>query len=369
MISGARVAVGISGGVDSAVAALLLQRQGYELIGVFMKNWEEDDTDGRCSAEEDHRSARAVCAHLGIPLRTVNFAAEYWDRVFSHFLAEHRACRTPNPDILCNREIKFRAFLDYATDLGASHIATGHYAQVSERGDRYRLLKARDSNKDQTYFLYTLTQEQLSRVMFPVGGFTKREVRALARDAGLPNHDRRDSTGICFIGARDHKRFLARYFDPAPGDMRTLRGQYVGRHDGLTYYTIGQRHGLGLGGAGPAWYVVDKDAATNTLYVEQGQNHAALYGTALDAVALHWIAGLPPTAALGAKTRYRQAQQDCAVQLAGSRAHVTFSKPQRAITPGQAVVFYRDDECVGGGTIERAASAIAQPFPNTAACL
>lgn len=368
MIGGQRVVVGVSGGVDSAVAALLLKRQGYDVIGVFMKNWEEDDGAGNCGAADDYRSARAVCLHLGIPLRAVNFASEYWDRVFSHFLAEHRAGRTPNPDVLCNKEIKFRAFLDYATDLGAEYIATGHYARIDERAGRFRLLKARDSAKDQTYFLYTLDQEQLRRALFPIGGLTKREVRAIARDAGLPNYDRRDSTGICFIGERDYKQFLSRYVEGIRGDIRTLAGDVLGVHDGLTYYTIGQRHGLGLGGPGPAWYVVGKDMATNTLYVEQGENHPALYSTILDARQLHWIADEPTGVLLYAKNRYRQTEQACRLEIAGASARVKFAEPQRAITPGQAVVFYHGDACLGGGTIERAEPTAATAFQNTAAC-
>ncbi|MDH5513224.1 MAG: tRNA 2-thiouridine(34) synthase MnmA, partial [Gammaproteobacteria bacterium] len=256
-----KIVVGISGGVDSAVAALLLKRQGHEITGLFMKNWEEDDSPGRCGAEEDLKMGQAVCNCLGIPLRTVNFSAEYWDRVFSYFLDEYRAGRTPNPDVLCNKEIKFRAFLEHALVLGADRIATGHYARVDRLAGSFRLLRAGDGNKDQSYFLYLLGQEALARTLFPVGDLTKTEVRRLAQEAGLPNYDREDSTGICFIGERDFKSFLARYLPAKPGEMRTLAGERKGTHDGVMYYTIGQRHGLGIGGEGEAWYVVGKDVA------------------------------------------------------------------------------------------------------------
>jgi tRNA-specific 2-thiouridylase len=348
-----KIIVGLSGGVDSAVAALLLKRQGHDVAAVFMKNWEEDDTASHCSAEEDLEMARAVCAAIGIELRTVNFAAEYWERVFAYFLAEHKAGRTPNPDVLCNSEIKFRCFLDHALGLGAERIATGHYARVGERDGRARLLKARDTGKDQTYFLHGVSGEALARTLFPLGELTKPEVRALAREAGLPNHDRRDSTGICFIGERDFKSFLARFLPAQPGEIRALDGKLLGRHDGLMYYTLGQRHGLHIGGPGEPWYVVGKDLARNVLRVAQGAEHPALYRQTLEAAALHWIAEEPAAPLrLRARTRYRQPEQDCVVELDGDRARVTFDRPQRAITPGQSVVFYRDDECLGGGVIE-----------------
>jgi len=354
-----RVVVGLSGGVDSAVAALLLKQQGYDVIGLFMKNWEEDDTASRCSAEEDLKVVRAVCAQLGIELRTVNFSAEYWDRVFHYFLEEHKRGRTPNPDVLCNKEIKFKAFLDHALDLGADLIATGHYARVEKRDGVYRLLKACDEHKDQTYFLYTLGQAQLARTLFPIGHLTKPEVRELARAAGLPNHDRKDSTGICFIGERDFKSFLARYLPAQPGDIRALTGERLGRHDGLMYYTLGQRHGLRLGGAGEAWYVARKDLAGNTLYVVQGENHPALFSAALEADELHWVAGAAPACPLrcAAKSRYRQPDQDCVLTPAAGGVRAAFDRPQRAITPGQAAVFYRGEECLGGGTIRGNAAA------------
>jgi tRNA-specific 2-thiouridylase len=354
-----KIVVGISGGVDSAVAALLLKRQGHEVTGLFMKNWEEDDTAGHCSAEEDLKMAQSVCDHLGIPLKTVNFSAEYWDRVFSYFLSEYRAGRTPNPDVLCNKEIKFRAFLDHALVLGADRIATGHYARVDSHAGQFRLLKARDTNKDQSYFLYLLGQKALAHTLFPVGDLTKIEVRRLAQETGLPNYDRRDSTGICFIGERDFKSFLARYLPAQHGEIRTLAGTIKGRHDGVMYYTIGQRQGLGIGGEGEAWYVVSKDVANNTLYVEQGEHHHALFSEALLAGQLHWIGAepLPWPRTLRAKTRYRQSDQDCVVTPQGKDLHVAFDYPQRALTPGQSVVFYDGDACLGGGIIEEAIPA------------
>ena len=350
-----KVVVGISGGVDSAVAALLLRRQGHDVTGLFMKNWEEDDTSERCGAEEDHKMARAVCEQLGIPLRTVNFSAEYWDRVFGYFLSEYRAGRTPNPDVLCNKEIKFRAFLEHSLALGADRIATGHYARVDSREGRYRLLKAHDANKDQSYYLYLMGQEALARTLFPVGELDKTEVRRIAQEAGLPNHDRHDSTGICFIGERDFKSFLSRYLPAQTGEMRTLSGTVKGKHDGVMFYTIGQRHGLGIGGEGEAWYVVGKDVATNVLYVEQGEHHPALYSDALIAGQIHWIGNeLSLPGKRRAKSRYRQPDQDCTLTRHDHGLHVIFDAPQRAITPGQSVVFYDNEECLGGGIIEEA---------------
>jgi len=350
-----KVVVGISGGVDSAVAALQLKRQGHDVTGVFMKNWEEDDTATRCTAAEDLEAARAVCDRLSIPLRTVNFATEYWDRVFAYFLDEHRAGRTPNPDVLCNKEIKFTAFLAHALDLGADAIATGHYARIEKEAGTAHLCKARDTEKDQSYFLYLLDQPALMRAQFPIGELAKPEVRALARDAGLPNAERRDSTGICFIGERDFKSFLARYLPAQPGEIRSVDGERVGTHDGLMYYTIGQRQGMGVGGPGEAWYVVRKDLARNTLIVAQGGDHPALYSEGLEAKDLHWISN-SPVASFNcvAKTRYRQPDQRCAVSLApGGTAQVVFEQPQRAITPGQSVVFYEGERCLGGGLIVR----------------
>jgi tRNA-specific 2-thiouridylase len=354
-----KIIVGVSGGVDSAVAALLLKQAGHEVTGLFMKNWEEDDRAGECSAAEDLKSARAVCEAIGIPLKTVNFSAEYWDRVFSYFLAEYRAGRTPNPDVLCNKEIKFKAFLEHALALGADKIATGHYARVSDEAGRYQLLKAADAGKDQTYFLYLLGQNELAHTLFPLGTLAKTEVRRLARAAGLPNHDRKDSTGICFIGERNFKEFLTRYLPAQPGEIRTLAGLLKGKHDGVMYYTIGQRQGLGIGGEGEAWYVVAKDVARNILYVEQGEHHPALYSDSLVAGQLHWIAGQAPALSLPltAKTRYRQADQECTLTEQAGGLRVDFRRAQRAVTPGQSVVFYEGSHCLGGGVIERALTA------------
>jgi len=351
-----KIIVGISGGVDSAVTALLLKQEGHDVTGLFMKNWEEDDADGHCSAEDDLKMARAVCEAIGIPLKTVNFSTEYWDRVFSYFLAEYQAGRTPNPDVLCNKEIKFKAFLEHALTLGAECIATGHYARVRHDGGQHRLLKACDTNKDQTYFLYLLGQKELARTLFPLGELTKPQVRTLAHEAGLPNFDRRDSTGICFIGERDFKSFLGRYLPAQPGEIRTLAGAPKGKHDGAMYYTIGQRHGLGIGGEGEAWYVVGKDVSHNILYVEQGEHHPALYSEALIARQLHWIGADAPRLPrkLHAKTRYRQPDQDCCLTAQDNELRVEFDAAQRAITPGQSVVFYDGDECLGGGVIELA---------------
>ena len=353
--------VGLSGGVDSAVAAALLVEQGRAVEGVFMKNWEEDDTPDRCSAAADLAEARAVADRRGIPLRAVNFATEYWDRVFAHFLAEYRAGRTPNPDVLCNREIKFRAFLDYALSQGAEAIATGHYARRLERPDGVHLLQAADADKDQTYFLHALDQSQLRPALFPLGDLTKPQVREMARARGLPNHARRDSTGICFIGERRFRDFLQRYLPARPGDVRTPDGTLIGRHDGLMYYTLGQRHGIGIGGIRGAgtdpWFVAGKDLAHNTLVVAQGHDHALLYSDALLATPLTWVLGSAPSAEFRctARCRHRQPLQPCTVTLAAhaGAAHVLFDRPQRAVTPGQSVVFYRDGDCLGGGIIDR----------------
>ena len=348
-----RIVVGISGGVDSAVAALLLVEQGHDVIGVFMKNWEEDDDADYCAAAEDYREARAVCATLGIPLRSVNFAAEYWDRVFAYFLAEYRRGRTPNPDVMCNKEIKFKAFLDYALTLGADFIATGHYARRTTVAGTHCLAVAADKAKDQTYFLYALGQRELAHSLFPIGELTKPAVRARALAAGLPNHARKDSTGICFIGERKFSEFLQRYLPAQPGDIRTVTNQTVGRHQGLMYYTLGQRQGLGIGGPGAAWYVVEKDLKTNVLYVAQGDDAPDLFKPALLAEAPHWIAGIPPALPLhcAAKTRYRQPAQACTVQSDAAGLKVIFEVPQRAPTPGQSVVFYLDEVCLGGAVI------------------
>jgi tRNA-uridine 2-sulfurtransferase len=354
-----KIVVGLSGGVDSAVAALLLKRAGHEVIGLFMKNWEDDDDDEYCSTREDLIDAVSAAEAIGIEVEAVNFAAEYRDRVFASFLAEYRAGRTPNPDVLCNAEIKFKAFLDHALALGAERIATGHYARLEERGSGVVLLKGVDPAKDQSYFLHRLNQAQLSRTLFPVGHLLKSEVRRIAREAGLANHAKRDSTGICFIGERPFREFLSRYLPREPGPMVTPEGERVGEHEGLMYYTIGQRQGLGIGGrrdgAGAPWYVAGKDLGSNTLTVVQGHDHVMLLKRALAAGDASWIAGEPPSAGaapLGAKTRYRQSDAACAISVddAGAFA-LEFAAPQWAVTPGQSAVVYRGDECLGGGVI------------------
>ena len=356
-----RVIVGMSGGVDSSVTALVLLEQGYEVSGLFMKNWDEDDGTEFCTAKQDLSDAQAVCDSLGIPLSTVNFAAEYWDHVFEVFLSEYSAGRTPNPDILCNKEIKFKAFLDYAQDLGGDLIATGHYSRVNQLGGRYRLLKGLDGNKDQSYFIYTLGQPQLSRTLFPIGGMEKHKVREIAAKAGFDNARKRDSTGICFIGERRFKEFLQRYLPARPGEIQTTEGKIVGSHEGLMYYTLGQRRGFGIGGVKgadqEAWYVLQKDLQRNVLIVGQGHDHPLLFTEALEAGTLDWCDNLPLVKPLRctAKTRYRQPDQFCRVEpLDNDRCRVVFDEPQRAVTPGQSVVFYRGEECLGGGVIERA---------------
>lgn len=360
MSKGMKVIVGMSGGVDSSVAALLLKQQGYAVEGLFMKNWEGDDTDEFCSARQDMIDAMAVCDRLEIPFHFVSFAREYWDRVFAHFLEEYRAGRTPNPDILCNREIKFRAFLDHALDkLGAEAIATGHYARVRHDAQGAHLLKGMDENKDQSYFLHALGQDQLRHALFPIGDLPKPKVRKLAEEAGLATARKKDSTGICFIGERRFTEFLQRYLPAQPGEIITLDGQVIARHHGLMYYTLGQRQGLGIGGlrgfSEEPWFVVDKDLDSNRLIVTQGTDHPSLYRPALLAEQVHWIAGEPPHLPLrcSAKVRYRQPDQACTIHASGAgRVRVEFDEPQRAITPGQSVVFYDGDECLGGAVIE-----------------
>ena len=358
-----RVIVGLSGGVDSSVAALLLKRDGHDVVGVFMKNWEDDDDDEYCSSRDDLVDAAAVADVLGIELEAVNFAAEYRERVFATFLAEYRAGRTPNPDVLCNSEIKFRAFLDHARTLGADHIATGHYSRVRQAGGRVELLKGADASKDQSYFLHRLTQEQLAPVVFPVGDLAKRRVREIAREAALPTHAKRDSTGICFIGERPFREFLARYLPRTPGPMVTLDGRELGRHMGLAYYTLGQRQGLGIGGARGApeapWFVAGKDPARNALVVVQGHDHPKLHATSVDAIGPHWIAGTPPIlpARLAAKTRYRMADAACTVAGTADGLRATFDAPQFAPTPGQYLVLYDGDTCLGGAVIASGGAA------------
>ena len=349
---------GLSGGVDSSVAALLLTREGIKTSALFMKNWEEDDRNGSCPAETDAADARAVADKLGIDFYTRNFAAEYWDHVFTNFLAEYEAGRTPNPDILCNREIKFKTFLEHAHDLGASHIATGHYARRDEVDGRYRLLRGIDQNKDQSYFLYTLGQQQLAQTLFPVGELEKPVVRELAESAGFLNHAKKDSTGICFIGKRDFRPFLARYISAKPGDILTPAGQLVGQHQGLSYYTLGQRQGLGIGGVKGAseqpWFVLRKNLQDNQLIVGQGHDHPYLFSNQLEITDLSWVAGSSPLigSKISAKIRYRQTDQPCQItQLDGTNCLVEFEQDQWAVTPGQSIVFYQQQECLGGGII------------------
>lgn len=356
-----RVVVGMSGGVDSSVTALLLKQQGYDVIGVFMKNWDETDEFGHCTAEEDFEDVRRVCEHIDIPYYSVNFEKEYQDRVFAYFLEEYQRGRTPNPDVLCNREIKFKELLDKAFDLGADFLATGHYARVVEDKGKFHLLRAVDTNKDQTYFLSLLGQLPLSKTMFPLGNLTKPQIRAMASEAGLPTAKKKDSTGICFIGERNFKEFLSNFLPAQPGPMRTLSGELKGLHQGLMYYTIGQRKGLGIGGSGTGepWFVIGKDLENNILYVEQGHDHPSLYSPGLRASEVSWVAGVPPTKdesfTCTAKFRYRQADQEVTVHvLENQQVRVDFKSPQRAITPGQSVVFYDGEECLGGGTIDEA---------------
>lgn len=349
-----RVVVGMSGGVDSSVSALLLKEQGYDVIGVFMKNWDDTDETGFCTATEDYEDVIAVCEQIGIPYYSVNFEKEYWDNVFEYFLDEYRKGRTPNPDVMCNKEIKFKAFLDYALQLDADYVAMGHYAQVERRENGVAMLRGADHNKDQTYFLNQLTQEQLERTMFPLGHLQKSEVRAIAERAGLATAKKKDSTGICFIGERNFKDFLGEYLPSQPGEMQTLDGEVMGTHDGLMYYTLGQRHGLGIGGAGEPWFAIGKKLDENVLLVGQGFHHEALYSHELHAVDVNWMTPreLPETFTCTAKFRYRQPDTGVTVTRDGDRAVVVFDEPVRAITPGQAVVFYDGDECLGGGTID-----------------
>ncbi|MDT8322019.1 MAG: tRNA 2-thiouridine(34) synthase MnmA [Xanthomonadales bacterium] len=351
--------VAMSGGVDSSASALLLQAQGQPIAGMFMKNWEEDDRFGACTAAADAADAQAVADLIGITLHRRNFAAEYWDCVFEEFLAEYRAGRTPNPDILCNREIKFKTFLEHATDLGADHIATGHYVRADCRDGTHRLLRGRDGNKDQSYFLYTIDQQQLARTLFPVGELEKPAVRRLAAEAALPVHAKKDSTGICFIGARNFRAFLGEYIAAARGEIRTPEGQLIGEHEGLMFHTLGQRQGLGIGGVkgfpDQPWYVLHKDLETNVLYAGQGHDHPWLFARRLRAENLSWVSGLPPAAGsrLTAKVRYRQADQACVVNEIGEHGlSLEFEQPQRAVTPGQSVVLYDGEICLGGGIIE-----------------
>ncbi len=370
-----RVVVGMSGGVDSSVTALLLKQQGYDVIGLFMKNWEDDDDGEYCSSRQDLIDAVSVADNIGIPIEAVNFAKEYRDRVFSAFLNEYQTGRTPNPDILCNAEIKFKAFLDHAIALGAETIATGHYAKVREVDGLFQLLKAKDSSKDQSYFLHRLNQMQLSRAMFPLGNMLKSEVREIAKQHGLCNFAKKDSTGICFIGERPFREFLSRYLPTLPGEMRTPEGRLIGKHVGLSFYTIGQRQGLGIGGIRgqkaeggkqktektehselhEPWFVAGKDMEKNRLIVVQGHDHPLLLSNRLTALNAHWISGTSPSIGhpYAAKTRYRQADAACRI-TSDVHCSVIFDEPQWAVTPGQSVVFYDGDVCLGGAVIESA---------------
>ncbi|MBD3668416.1 MAG: tRNA 2-thiouridine(34) synthase MnmA [Kangiella sp.] len=353
------VIVGMSGGVDSSVSAYLLKQQGYQVEGLFMKNWEEDDTDEYCSATEDLADAQAVCDKLGIKLRTVNFAAEYWDRVFEYFLEEYKAGRTPNPDIMCNKEIKFKAFLDYAQLLGADYIATGHYVSRGEANGKATLLRGLDSNKDQSYFLYAVSHDKIAKTLFPVGEIEKPEVRRIAEEQGLVTAKKKDSTGICFIGERKFTDFLQQYLPAQPGNIETPEGEVIGKHNGLMYHTLGQRKGLGIGGRQDAseepWFTLDKDLERNVLIVGQGHEHPLLMSHSLVANKLDWVAGDAPSDEFRctAKTRYRQDDVACNVKrLNETEWLVEFDDKQRAVTPGQSAVFYQDEVCLGGGIIK-----------------
>lgn len=360
-----RVVVGMSGGVDSSVTALLLKEQGYDVVGVFMKNWDDTDENGVCTATEDYKDVAKVANQIGVPYYSVNFEKEYWDRVFEYFLAEYRLGRTPNPDVMCNKEIKFKAFLDYAMQLGADYVATGHYAQVKRDEDgTVHMLRGVDNNKDQTYFLSQLSQEQLAKTMFPLGHMEKSEVREIAKKAKLATAQKKDSTGVCFIGEKNFKEFLGKYLPAQPGKMVTLDGQVKGDHAGLMYYTIGQRQGLGIGGGqgdnSEPWFVVGKELETNTLLVGQGFHHEHLYATSLEASEVHFTVDTPMPKEFKCTAKFRYRQQDTGVTVIlndyQTKATVIFDEAVRAITPGQAVVFYNGDECLGGGLIDAAIS-------------
>lgn len=355
-----KVIVGMSGGVDSSVAAYLLLQTGYEVEGLFMKNWEQDDTSTYCAAAQDLADAQMVCDRLGIRLHTINFAEEYWQKVFTNFLEEYQNGRTPNPDILCNKEIKFKAFLEHALNLGADFIATGHYAKVQIKQDLGLLFKAKDRNKDQTYFLHAVAPSALAKTLFPIGDYLKTDVRRIALEQGFVTHDKKDSTGICFIGEKRFKSFLNEYLLAQPGDIKDTLGNTLGRHDGLMFYTIGQRQGLNIGGVKNGdhapWYVVQKDLSNNHLIIAQNQNHPMLYAQGLECGPIHWLLPEPPPLPFTcyAKIRYRQTEQPCLISpLQNSQHFVMFSDPTRAITPGQSIVFYHQNQCLGGAVIEK----------------
>lgn len=358
-----KVIVAMSGGVDSSVSAFLLRKRGFQVEGLFMKNWEEDDDVRYCSASIDLTDAKKVCQQLNIPLHTINFSDEYWDHVFDYFLREYQAGRTPNPDIVCNKEIKFRAFLDHALNLGAEYIATGHYARREINGTSVYLKKGLDTNKDQSYFLHTLNRHQLANTLFPLGEIKKSEVRAIARRENFNVHDKKDSTGICFIGERKFNNFLKNHLPTKEGDIVTLNGECIGKHEGVAFYTIGQRQGLNIGGKRGfperPWYVADKDLAKNQLIVVQGSEHEALFHSTITMSDIHWIDGMTPPDLenIKVKIRYRQPDQACVIRRTTTTGYkITFKAPQRAVTPGQSVVLYRQDVCLGGGIIEKRAT-------------
>ena len=350
-----RVVVGMSGGVDSSVAAYLMKQQGHEVLGVFMNNWEEKDDRGVCTSQKDWDDVRRVCDVIDIPYYYVNVAREYKERVFAHFLEEYQKCRTPNPDVLCNREIKFNVFLNFAETLGAEKLVTGHFANLGRQGDKVTLLRAKDENKDQTYFLYMLGQRALSRACFPVGGLLKSEVREIARQQGLPTSEKKDSTGVCFIGERDFRAFLKTYLPAQGGDMVDESGKVVGHHEGLMYYTLGQRRGLGIGGGGNGqrWFVIEKDVKHNRLIVSQGEDDR-LYTPRAEASEATWISGEAPGGEVECmvRLRHRQPLQKCRIQISGEKVHMEFDRPQRAVTPGQSAVFYQGDVCLGGAIVD-----------------
>ncbi len=346
------VVVGMSGGVDSSVTALLLKQQGYRVIGLFMKNWEEKDANGICKSSQEYEDVVRVCEQIGIPYYSVNFVQEYWDNVFTHFLSEFKQGHTPNPDILCNREIKFKVLLDKALELGGDYLATGHYC----RNHNNQLLKGLDPTKDQSYFLYTIKEKILKKVMFPIGDMLKVDLRLFAKEHGLATSEKKDSTGICFIGKRNFKEFLSGYLEARPGNFETLDGRIVGQHEGVAYYTIGQRKGMGIGGAGDAWFVVGKDVLRNVVYTAQGIRHPALFCDTLTATEISWVGCVPQfPIKCTAKVRYRQPDQECIItKVEGDRCWVEFTVPQRSVTPRQSVVFYQGDICLGGAIIEKA---------------